>query len=62
MKVLPAAPAKMLPLPAALEVISPKLNVWVKYDKSRIPIRKNISANRVTIKAFFDAAIASGFV
>ena len=59
MKVTPAAPAKT---EASPEVNNSKLNVLVKYDSNRMPSKKPRSAKRVTINAFFEAAMASGFV
>ena len=59
MKVRPDICENTLP---SHEVSSPKSNVPVKNESSRMPIKKNRSAKRVTINAFFEAAIASGFV
>ena len=59
MKVVPAAWEKIARSP---EVSSPKSNVCVKNDSNRLPINYPRSSNRVTMNAFFEAAIASGFV
>ena len=59
MKVRPGNCENTLPSP---EVSSPKSNVPVKHESSRMPIKKNRSAKRVTINAYFATAIASGFV
>ena len=45
---------------SGLFVNSTKLNVSVKKDKIKIPIKKPRSAKRVTINAFFEAETADG--